>query len=241
MPYNPSTYGDTIAPIYDRLYPDPEPGAVELLLELAGSRRVLELGIGTGRLALPLAEAGVEIEGLDISDLMIEMLRAKPGGTELTVHRADFRDFELQRRYGLVFIAFSTFLALLDQEHQIHCMECVAAHLEPGGRFLVEAFWPDPARFDRGQRVAAYAMTDDGVHVHFAIHDLVRQRVSARHLLMGTGGIECYPAELRYVWPSELDLMARLAGLALEARYGDWNKTPLTASSERFLSLYRRL
>jgi SAM-dependent methyltransferase len=139
------TYGERIAAIYDQRYPSIVPGQVDLLVELAGTGPVLELGVGTGRLALPLAARDVEVHGIDASPAMVERLRAKPGGDEVTVAIGDFTDFDLGERFSLVFVAFNTLFALTSQRGQVACFRAVTRHLRPGGRFLVEAFVPDLA------------------------------------------------------------------------------------------------
>ena len=152
--YDAATYGQRIADVYDERTNAARPGQVELLHELAGEGPVLELGIGTGRLALPLAARGVEVHGIDSSDAMVAKLREKPGGDRIPVTMGDFCDFDLAKRFSLVFVAFNTLFALPDQEAQLNCFAAVSRHLLPAGRFLVEAFVPDLGRFDRGQRMS---------------------------------------------------------------------------------------
>lgn len=237
--YVAKTYGERIAPIYDQRYPSAVPGQVDLLVELAGTGPALELGIGTGRLALPLAARGVEVHGIDASPAMIERLRAKPGGDEVTVAIGDFTDFDLGKRFSLVFVAFNTLFALASQQAQVACFRAVVRHLTPGGRFLVEAFVPDLGRFDRGQRVCATTVDLDGVKLDCSVHDPVAQRVTTQHVTLGTSGIHCYPVEIRYAWPSELDLMASLAGLEPEARWGGWDRRRFSSDCGTHLSLWR--
>ncbi len=239
--YHPWSYGDALAPVYDRLYPEAETGCLKFLSALAGSGPVLELGIGTGRLALPLARQGLEVHGLEVSERMRERLTEKLDGESVVLHAVDFREFRLPYQFSLAFVAFSTFFALLEQAHQVSCMASVAAHLRSGGHFVLESFLPDPGRFDRGQRVSTYAVLEDGVMVDYSLHDVLHQRVSARMVLLGKGGVEAFPAELRYVWPAELDLMAQLTGFELVERYADWERRTLQASSKKYLSVYRKL
>lgn len=237
--YGADTYGERIAPIYDQRHPDVAAGQVELLAELAGTGPVLELGIGTGRLALPLAARGVQVHGIDASPAMVDRLRAKPGGDEVTVTITDFADFDLAERFPLVFVAFNTLFALTSQQAQVTCFRAVARHLRPGGRFLVEAFVPNLGRFDRGQRVHLQRVDLDGVELDCSVHDPVAQGVTNQHLTLGPGGIQCYPVEIRYAWPSELDLMATLAGLESEARWGTWDRQPFDSGSSEHISLWR--
>lgn len=237
--YGADTYGERIAPIYDQRYPDVAAGQVELLAELADPGPVLELGIGTGRLALPLAARGVRVHGIDASPSMVDRLRAKPGGDEVNVTIADFADFDLGERFSLVFVAFNTLFALTSQRTQVTCFRAVARHLMPGGRFLVEAFVPDLGRFDRGQRIRLHRLELDRVELDCAVHDPVAQLVTDQHVTLGPGGIQCYPVQIRYAWPSELDLMATLAGLESEARWGSWDRRPFDSGSGTHVSVWR--
>ncbi len=239
--YGPETYGDRIADVYDDLYTslDTE-GAVEALAALAGGGPVLELAVGTGRLALPLAERGLEVHGIDASEAMVAKLRAKPGGDRIPVTMGDFADVGVDGRYSLVFVAFNTFFGLLTQEDQVRCFANVAAHLAAGGSFVIEAFFPDLARFDRGQRVQATRLDPGQVMLDVSKHDPVEQRVESDHVVITEAGIRLYPVNVRYAFPAELDLMARLAGLELTDRWGGWRREPFTADSPRHVSVYAR-
>lgn len=238
--YEPDTYGERIAEVYDQRYPGVGAGQVELLAELAGAGPVLEMGIGTGRVALPLAAQGVPVHGIDASPAMVDRLRAKPGGEQIPVSIADFTDFELDERFSLVFVVFNTLFGLLSQDAQLSCFRAVARHLAPGGRFLVEVFVPDPGLFDRGQRVASVRRVElDEVGLECSIHDAVAQRVTTQHVTLGSGGITCNPVELRYAWPAELDLMAVVAGLEPSARWGSWDRRPFTADSTSHVSIWQ--
>jgi SAM-dependent methyltransferase len=240
--YDAATYGDRIADVYDDLYP-PGPGvddAVALLADLAASGAVLELGVGTGRLALPLAARGVNVEGVDASATIVEKLRAKPGGERLEVRLADFGRDRLGADFALVFVAFNTFFALADQSSQVACVANVAAALAPGGRFVMEAFVPDLGRFDRGQRTDTTAIAVQQVTINSAIHDPVSQRVESMHTIVRPDGIAMYPVVICYAWPAELDLMARLAGLEPEHRWGGWDQQPFTANSGQHVSVWRK-
>jgi len=237
--YLPETYGDRIAGSYDGLYPTVDPDAIETIAELAGDSPALELGIGTGRFALPLHARGVDIHGIDASEAMIERLRAKPEGATIPVTMADFEDFRMDHQFGIVFVVFNTFFVLLTQEAQIRCFRTVAAHLRPGGRFLIEAFVPDLSRFDRGQRVSAARLDADGALLEVSKHDPVAQTVDSQMIRIEDAGFRLFPIRLRYAWPSELDLLARLAGLELEHRWGSWKREPFGAASEAHVSVYR--
>jgi SAM-dependent methyltransferase len=238
--YEANTYGERIASEYDALHeqlPSAEPAA-RLLAELARGGLALELGIGTGRIALPLAAQGVEVHGIDASTAMVEMLRGKPGGAQIPVTIGDFGDVGVEGRYALIFVVFNTFFGLLTQEDQIRCFARVAAHLAPGGHFLIEAFVPDLTRFDRGQRVETIGLGLDHARFDFARVDPAAQRVEAQHVVITEEGVRLYPVRLRYAWPSELDLMARLAGLRLEDRWGGWRREPFTGASQFHVSVY---
>jgi SAM-dependent methyltransferase len=240
--YDAATYGDGIADVYDAWYPggDSTP-IVERLLALAGDGPVLELGIGTGRIAIPLAARGVPVHGIDGSTAMVEKLHAKPGGEHIGVTIGDFANLHLEARFSLVFVVFNTFFGILEQTDQVQCFRSVAAHLTPGGRFLLECFVPDLGRFDRGQRLAVSAIDDDGIRIEAALYDPVAQRVKAQVISMSETGSRFYPLQVRYCWPSELDLMAQLAGLQLEQRWGGWNEEPFTAASGGHVSVYRKV
>ena len=240
--YGAATYGDRIADTYDRLYPEQEGVTPEVraLATLAGGGRALELGIGTGRVALPLAEQGVAVHGIDASEAMVVKLRAKPGGAEIPVTIGDFVDVTVDGTFTLIFAVFNTFFALTTQEAQVRCFRRVADRLADGGVFLIEVFVPDPARFVRGQGLGVTSLDTDRVTLEVAQHDALQQRVYSQHLVLSESGTRMYPVQIRYAWPSELDLMARLAGLHLSERWSDWTGAPFTAASTRHISLYER-
>jgi SAM-dependent methyltransferase len=239
--YGPSTYGDHIADVYDAwFHPPSHPGAaVDFLAELARSGPALELAIGTGRIALPLATRGVEIQGIDASTAMVAKLREKPGGTDIPVTMGDFADVQVEGRFRLVFVVFNTLFALLTQDDQRRCLRNVADHLTDDGVFVVEAFVPDIARFDRGQRVDARQVELGRAFLEVSRHDAGNQRVSSQLVVLEETGFRMFPVELRYVWPSELDLMAELAGLRLRERWGGWNREPFTGELTH-VSVYER-
>jgi SAM-dependent methyltransferase len=214
---------------------------VSFLAELAGTGPALELGIGTGRVALPLAERGVEVHGIDASEAMVEQLRSKPGGDRIPITLKDFADVGVEGAFSLVFVVFNTFFALVNQEDQVRCFRAVAECLTPDGVFILEAFVPDVARFDRyHQRVEAGDLTLDQVRLEVSRHDPVTQRIDGQHVVISEKETKLYPVHLRYAWPSELDLMARLAGLRLSERWGSWRRDPFNESSERHISVYGR-
>jgi SAM-dependent methyltransferase len=244
-PYGPATYGDRIAGIYDDLYAEvPYAGevatTVAFLSSLAGAGPALEMGIGTGRVALPLAAAGVEVHGIDASVAMVERLHAKTGGDVIPVTIGDFADFSLDTRFTLIYVPFNTFFALLTQDDQVNCFRAAARHLMPDGVFVVEAFVPDIARFDRGQRVSAIQIEPDLVSLEVTKHDQIAQSSDSQHVILREDGIRFYPVKIRYAYISELDLMARLAGLRLRERWADWDRSPLTTGSQKHISVWER-
>jgi SAM-dependent methyltransferase len=238
--YDVSTYGDRIADVYDRLpqVPDNAEAAVAALASLAGSGPVLELGIGTGRIALPLAARGLAVHGIDASEAMVKRLRTKPGGDRIPVAMGNFADVALEARFSLIYVAFNSFFGLLSQDDQVRCFARVAERLTEQGVFVIEAFVPDVTRFDRGQRLAVTTMGVDDLQLEASVHDPVEQRVRAQHIVISAEGTKLYPVQLRYAWPSELDLMARLAGLRLRDRWGGWDRRPFTAASTSHVSIY---
>ena len=240
--YGASTYGDRIAGIYDELHsglPDVGP-MVEMLAGLARGGRALELGIGTGRVALPLAARGVEVHGSDASERMVAALRAKERGASIPVTVGDFGDVGVQGHFPLVFVVSSTFFGLTFQDDQVRCFQNVADHLTSEGVFVIEAFVPDVTRFVRGQKIDTGEVTTDRVNINVSRHDAVSQRVVSQHIYISEKGIKMYPVQVRYAWPSELDLMAMLAGLRLRDRWADWRRAPFTAASTSHVSVYER-
>jgi len=150
----------------------------------------------------------------------------------------DFADVRIEGRFSLVFVVFNTFFGLLSQEDQVRCFSGVARHLTDDGAFVIEAFVPDPSRFDRRQRVAALDVDADFAELEVSVHDPVRQQIVSQHVVCSDQGVRLYPVQVRYAWPSELDLMARLAGLRLQARHGGWAGEPFTAASNSHISVY---
>jgi ubiquinone/menaquinone biosynthesis C-methylase UbiE len=240
---NPATYGDKIADVYDELYGDAPHAVIETLASLAGAKaRGLELGIGTGRLALPLASKGIEVHGIDSSHLMLEKLREKPGGGQIPVTVDDFANVDRVPGgpFSLVYCAFNTFFALLTQEDQLKCFRGVSSVLSREGVFAIEAFVPDLGRFPNPQPALVGSLDGDDVEIEASHHDSVKQRVSSRLVRIKQGKVHVYPIEIRYAWPSELDLMAQLAGMHLASRWSGWDRQPFRADSASHVSLYQR-
>jgi len=240
--YGPETYGDRIASVYDSMYAATKDfdTSVALLAELAHGGRALELGIGTGRVALPLARLGVEVHGIDASRQMVAELRSKRGGKGIDVTIGDFSRFSIRPRFDLVYVVFNTFFGLLTQDDQVACFASVAKHLKTSGVFLIEAFKPDLSRFRHGQSVSASNVDTDQVKLDVTHHDAVAQTVTTSYVLISEAGVKLYPVRLRYAWPAELDLMAQLAGLRLVDRWGDWDRRDFTANSARHISVWSR-
>jgi SAM-dependent methyltransferase len=241
--YGPGTYGDRVAEVYDEWYAELPFGGeigvtVSFLRELAADGSALELGIGTGRVALPLRQAGVDVHGIDASAAMVERLRTKPGGADIPVTMGDFCDFSLGKRFRVVYVVFNTFFGLLTQDDQISCMRAVARHLDDDGAFVIEAFVPDPSRFDRGQRVSAIRVEPDAVALEVSQHDPLAQRTDSQHVVMQPDGVRLYPVKVRYAYVSELDLMAKLAGMQLRERWADWDRTPISGESPKHVSVW---
>jgi len=236
--YSHETYGERVAGVYDDWYTSHDPAAIEFLAELARGGKALELGIGTGRIALTLAGRGVEVHGVDAAASMIAKLRAKPGGDRIKVTEGNFAEVPVDEKFSLVYIAFNTFYNLTTQEEQVQCFRNVAAHLEPGGCFVIEAFVPDVTRFDHGQANWASKVTTDVVELDVGQHDPVTQRVYSQKVVITDGSVRLYPLRIRYCWPSEFDLMAQIAGLRLRERWTNWKREPFTYKSEHHISVY---
>jgi SAM-dependent methyltransferase len=241
--YEESTYGERIADLYDELHSflDTTEAAIDFLAPLAGRRRVLELGIGTGRVALGLVGRGHRVCGIDASPAMVEKLRAKPGGGSIPVTVGDFADVKVSGQFSLVYVVFNTFFGLLSQEAQIKCFQRVARRLAPDGAFVIEAFVPDLAMFDRGQRVSARHVDATTANLHAAVHDPVTQQVHGANIVLSESGTRFFPVQIRYAWPAELDLMARIAGMRLRERWGGWEREPFEKSSAVHVSVYEKV
>jgi len=238
---DPAFYGDRWADVYDEQHGWMDPAAaVEFLAGLAGDGRALELAIGTGRVALPLAGRGVAVEGVDASEAMVARLRAKPGGDSLPVVIGDMAEVPVNGPFRLVYLIFNTLFGLLTQARQGDCFRNVARVLGPAGVFVIECFVPDLSRFDRDQRVRARAVTEDSATIEVSRHDPVLQRVTTQMVTLDGQGMHLRPVALRYSWPGELDLMAEAAGLRRRERHGDWDRRPFDSLSTKHISVYQR-
>lgn len=238
--YSSETYGDRVATIYDEWYADLDASALGVLRELAAGGAALELGIGTGRIALPLQQSGIEVHGIDASQAMIDRLRAKPGGDQIPITLGDFGEVAVEGQFSLVYVVFNTFFGLLTQEDQIRCFANVAQHLTPDGVFLMEVFVPDFTRFSYRQTVRAVSVEAGEAHLEVSRLDPVSQQVSGQHVVLTEEGVRLYPLKLRFAWPAELDLMARLAGLRLWRRWENWQRAPYSADSTKHISVYKQ-
>jgi len=236
--YSNETYGERVAGVYDEWYSEHDPHAIDALADLAGGGKALELGIGTGRIAVPLAASGVDVQGIDAAESMISRLRSKPGGERIKVTQGNFAEVPVDEKFSLVYIVFNTFFALSSQEEQVQCFRNVAAHLAPGGCFVIEAFVPDVTRFTGGQVNWATKVTVDEVQLDVGQHDPATQRVISQKVVITDGSVRLYPVQIRYCWPSELDLMAQLAGLKLRERWSNWKREPFTSDSGQHISIY---
>lgn len=237
--YSDKTYGERVAGVYDEWYADYDPLAIDALAELAHGGRALELGIGTGRIALPLSAKNVEVHGVDAAPSMISRLHEKEGGGRIEVTEGSFADVPVEGEFALVYIMFNTFFALSSQDEQVRCFRNVAAHLSRDGCFVIEAFVPDLNRFTGGQVNWATKITADEVQLDVGRHDMATQKVVSQKVVITDGSVRLYPVQIRYVWPSELDLMAQLAGLRLHERWSNWKREPFTSESGQHISIYK--
>jgi SAM-dependent methyltransferase len=235
------SFGEDVSPEYGNTLRGDEAAAVAFLAKAVGDGAALELAIGAGRIALPLTERGVRVEGVDISPAMVSQMQAKPGGQNIPVSIGDFADVPVQGQYRLIYVVWNSFFNLLTQDDQVRCFENVAAHLTEDGSFVIETFVP--AYFHRlrnDQYVDAEAIEVDRVQLDLLRHDPVNQMIEESHVSLSAAGIRLNPVVQRYAWPAEMDLMARIAGLKLKARWGGWNGEPFTASSGLHVSVYGR-
>lgn len=240
--FDPAAYGASgIAEEYDELYENEweTDAAVERIAELAADGKVLEFGIGTGRLAIPLVARGIEVHGVDASAEMVAKLREKPGGAGIPTHIGDFANVDAGRDFSLVLLAVNTIFALPDQEAQVACFENAARHLAPGGMFVVEAWVPDIGAFRHNRLVRPRVMGADRISIETSELDPVAQMIRTTQAVLTNGSVRLYPANHRYAWPAELDLMAQLAGLRREQRWADWSGAPFTGTSRAHVTLYR--
>jgi SAM-dependent methyltransferase len=228
------TYDEYAAEMFRPEVVDP---VVDFLEELAGDGAALELGIGTGRIALPLAARGVPVHGIDLSEAMVAMLRAKPGGADIPVTIGDFATARVDGEFSLAYLVFNTISNLTTQDEQVACFENVATHLAPGGCFVIEVELPGLQRLPHGERFVVFHVGD--THVGVDEYDVATQGLVSHHLQRSEDGTyQRSSGPFRYVWPSELDLMARIAGLRLRERWAGWNREPFTNESTKHVSVW---
>jgi len=236
-------FGERVASFYDeRSAGMSDPAVVgpvvEMLAGFAGEGGALELGIGTGRIALPLAERGVRVAGIDNSDAMLARLRAKPGAEGIEVALGDFASTRVESEFSVVYLVFNTISNLVTQDAQVACFQNAAAHLGSGGRFVIENGVPGLQRLPPGQTVIPFRADPEGFS--FDVYDVVTQRSSSQHFYIVDGRLEAFPVEFRYTWPAELDLMARLAGMRLQDRWAGWQRESFTSLSRAHVSVYEK-
>ena len=235
-------FGEGVAATYDGSTGVFAPGAVnatvDLLAELAGNGRALEFGIGTGRVALPLASRGVPVHGIDLSRAMVARLRAKPGGDAVGVRIGDFATTRVDGTFSLVYLVFNTIMNLTTQDAQVACFGNAAAHLEPGGCFVIELGVPQLRRLPPGQDILPWRLSEEQIVCYS--YDFATQAMRGHYVNFSDGRGEYSTIPFRYVWPSELDLMARLAGLRLRERWGGWAREPFTGDSRQHVSVWEK-
>jgi SAM-dependent methyltransferase len=212
---------------------------VEFLAELAGDGAALELGIGTGRIAIPLAQRGVRVHGIDLSEAMVARLRSKSGAEQVGVTIGDFATTAVEGTFSLAYLVFNTIGNLTTQDEQVACFQNVAAHLQAGGCFVIEVGVPALRRLPRGETFRPFDVSE--THLGFDEYDVATQGLISHHYSVTDGKLEVHSLPLRYVWPSELDLMARLAGLTLRERWGGWAREPFTNDSRKHVSVWEKV
>jgi SAM-dependent methyltransferase len=228
-------YDESSAELFEPAVVDP---VVDLLAELAGQGSALELGIGTGRIALPLARRDVPVHGIDLSPAMVARLRAKPGAERIGVTIGDFATTTVPGRFSVAYLVFNTIMNLTSQDEQVACFRNAAAHLEPGGCFVLEVMVPALQRLPPGETVRAFTLTP--THLGFDEYEVASQGLISHHYAVVNGRLEVASLPFRYVWPSELDLMARLAGMTLRERSAGWRHEPFTSDSTGHVSVWEK-
>ena len=236
-------FGESIAAVYDAATPDMFVAAavdpvVEVLAKLAAGGRALELGIGTGRIALPLARRGVPVHGIELSRAMVERMRAKPGGEAIGVTIGDFASTTAGGTFSLAYLVFNTIMNLTTQAAQVACFRNVAEHLQPGGCFVVEVMVPALRRLPPGETVVPFDVSPS--HLGFDVYDVANQGLVSHHYTIAGGQVTHSTVPFRYVWPAELDLMAELAGMRLRERWGGWAGERFTSESTKQVSIWEK-
>jgi SAM-dependent methyltransferase len=228
-------YDETTADLFQPAVVDP---MVDFLADLAGDGAALELGIGTGRIALPLAQRGVRVHGIDLSAEMVARLRAKPGAEDIGVTIGDFATTTVERTFSLAYLLVNPIMNLTTQDEQVACFQNGAAHLEPGGCFVIEVGIPGLQRLPPGETVRAFNVSP--TRLGFDEYDIASQGLISHHYWLVDDSLEALSMPFRYVWPSELDLMARLAGMTLRERWSGWKREPFTSDSTEHVSVWEK-
>ena len=241
MPKN--YFDERIAKSYEAKWPEIfEPAVVDatvsFLADLAGSGAALELGVGTGRIALPLSKRGVRVHGIELSPAMVAQMQTQPGADSIAVTIGDFATTRVGGSFKLAFLVRNTITNLTTQDEQVQCFRTAAAHLEPGGYFVIEVYIPELQRLPPGETVHAFTVTP--THLGFEEYDVATQIAFSHHYWVVDGQLETFSAPFRYVWPSELDLMARLAGMTLRERWSSWQREPFTSDSRSHVSVWEK-
>ena len=236
-------FNERVAARYDERYaylddPNVVDPIVTFLVALAHGGAALELGIGTGRIALPLARRGVLVHGIDLSEAMVARLRQKLGAEQIGVTIGDFATTTVEGTFSVAYVVANTIMNLTTQAEQIACFRNAAAHLEPGGCFVIEVLVPGLQRLPPGETFQAFDVSP--THLGFDEYDVARQGLVSHHYWIADGKVEVVSPPFRYVWPAELDLMAQLAGMTLRERWGDWTREPFTSDSTKHVSVWEK-
>jgi Methyltransferase domain len=236
-------FDERIAERYETFWPELfDPAAIEpvvnVLAELAGTGGALELGIGTGRIAVPLHQRGVPVHGIELSPAMASRLQAMPGADDIGVTMGDFASTRVSGTFSLAYLVRNTIMNLTTQDEQVDCFRNVAAHLETGGHFVIEVVVPELQRLPPGETVRPFTLTP--THLGFDEHDIATQGLVSHHYWVIDGRLETFSSPFRYVWPSELDLMARPAGMVLRHRWSGWDRQPFTSDSRQHVSVWEK-
>jgi SAM-dependent methyltransferase len=228
-------YDESAADMFEPAVVDP---VVDFLADLAGHGAALELGIGTGRIALPLTQRGVRVHGIDLSEAMVARLEAKPGAEKICVTIGDFATTKVEGTFSVAYLVYNTINNLTTQDEQVACFQNVAAHLEPGGCFVIEVGVPDLQRLPAGETVRPLYVS--ATRLGFDEYDVVTQGLISHHYSVVDGKLEVFSVPFRYVWPSELDLMARFAGMTLRERWSGWKREQFTSDSTKHVSVWEK-
>jgi SAM-dependent methyltransferase len=236
-------FGERIAKNYDQsaaemFEPAKVDPVVDFLADLAFDRSALEFGIGTGRIALPLAQRGIRVHGIDLSEAMVARLQAKPGNEQIGFTIGDFATTTVDELFSVAYLVFNTIMNLTTQEEQVACFQNAAAHLRPGGCFVIEVGVPDLQRLPPGETIRAFTVSDS--RLGFDEYDIAAQGLISHHYWIANGKAEVFAPPFRYVWAAELDLMARLAGMSLRERWGGWKREQFTSDSTTHVSVWQK-